>query len=188
MTNTRSSHLDFNRRGLWIACGVLAALLLAGSAGLPAASKGATLQIEMKDGRSLKGELLAVRGEELLLLSDAGTEARAGIRDVARYCVVRKDHFVRILSKCMLGGLALGTLGALPFANGRTDFDSIGVAFMGGAGLALGTVIGILAGASSSACSFTPTHVEKDAWVEKTLRRLRKQARFGGEEVRPAVE
>jgi hypothetical protein len=89
---------------LWLALAII-------MTGLPLAAgerRGATVEVTMTDGRLVKGELLSVKGDALLLYiqgSDRGE--RLDLQQVDKVRLLRKSKFLRGLGIGLLAGLAL---------------------------------------------------------------------------------
>jgi hypothetical protein len=116
--------------------------------------RGANLVVTLKDGQQIKGELIAVKPDSLLLLDSAGADQSVDLAGIRSVRIVRR-------SKALLGaacGLLAGLVGTAIFASGQEEPDdpleAIGegmevagaaVAY-GGIGLGLGIGGGLLAG------------------------------------------
>lgn len=166
------------RRRPWLPA-VLAVSLLASPAGLFAARHGATLRLDLLDGRRLQGELLAVKGEALLLLGDSGSEAQAAIGDVAELRIVRGNRVGKGLVAGLVTGFVVGCLYALPYALG--DDEGYGLLWMGMAGSIFGgagAVVGAGAGLISGSDETVRCRDRNAAWRSALLNRLQRLARF----------
>lgn len=164
------------RRGFLAA---LAVLLLAAPAGLPAERHGASLRLELLDGRRLQGELLAVKGEVLLLLGDSGSEVQAAIGDVAGMRIVRPNRVGKGLLKGLTIGFVTGCLVGLMAA--REDDEGYELMWMGMAGGMFGgagAVVGAGAGLISSSDEIIRCRDRNAAWRSAMLDRLQRLARF----------
>ncbi len=165
------------RRGAILAA--LALLIAVAPAGLFAIRDGATLRLRLLDGRRLEGELLAVKGEELVLMGWSGSEARVAIGEVAEMRIERGNR----VSKGLVGGLAvgfaLGTLIALPstFSHGN-EYWVLPVLICGGLGGGFGAIIGTVAGVIGSGNDTIRPQGRDAAWRTVALQRLRRLARF----------
>lgn len=162
---------------------VLAVLLLAAPAGLAAQRYGATLRIEMLDGRQMQGELLAVKGETLILQARSGSEAKADIRDVARVRIMRPNRVGKGLVAGMLTGFAVGCLIVLPFTlSDSNEYSVLPLIVYGGMFGGAGGAIGAGAGLISSASETIQCQGRSDAWRILALKRFQRLARFRDEE------
>ena len=112
--------------------------------------RGARLLIEKKDGAVIKGELLTVKEENLILMEESSSNGvTVNLQDVKSVKIVNRGRAVLIL-ECALGGAAVGAVAG--FATGtRSQSVSAGVhktdnTLLGaGAGVAVGALLGILA-------------------------------------------
>ena len=76
---------------------VFSVLMLSGSL-FAKEKKGASVEIQKKDGQLVQGELISVKENSLLILdSDSGADVTVFIRDISEIRVVKK-------SKVLLGG------------------------------------------------------------------------------------
>jgi hypothetical protein len=176
---TKKTDLVFaRRRRPWLPA-ALAVLLLAAPAGLFAARHGATLRLDLLDGRRLQGELLAVKGETLLLLSDSGSEAQAAIGEVAVMRIVRPNRVGKGLVSGLLTGFAVGCLVGL--TAGLDDDEGYTLLWMGIAGSVFGSagaVVGAGAGLISSSDETIDCRKRDAARRSALLERLQRLARF----------
>jgi hypothetical protein len=159
--------------------GALAALLLAAPTGLAAERHGATLHLDLRDGRRLQGELLAVKGDILLLLGDSGCEAQAAIGDVAVVRIVRRNRVGKGLVRGLAAGFAVGSLIGLTAA--LADDEGYGLLWMGMAGSMFGgagAVVGAGAGLLASSNEMISCRERDAAWRSALLNRLQRLARF----------
>ncbi|HOW85334.1 MAG TPA: hypothetical protein P5119_08185 [Candidatus Aminicenantes bacterium] len=116
--------------------------------------RGSNLVVTLKDGRSVEGELIAVKPDSLLLFSDAAKDESVDLAGISSIRIIRK-------SKAGLGaicGLLAGVAGTVIYASAQKEtedpwiglWQGIGVMGAGvmfiGSGLGLGIVAGLLAG------------------------------------------
>jgi hypothetical protein len=110
--------------------------------------RGANLVITLKDGQQIKGELIAVKTDSLLLLSPSRKDESVNTVDIKSIKVVRKSRagtgFVLGLVSGILVGVLWGHNQPDPEENGAT---SIGALWGGGVGALIG--LGVGAAASS---------------------------------------
>jgi hypothetical protein len=162
-------------RGLVLALAVSLAL----PAGLAAERHGATLRLELLDGRRLQGELLAVKGEVLLLLGESGSEEQAAIGEVAVMRIVRPNRVGKGLVAGLVTGFVVGCLIALPYALSDDEgFGLLGMGLAGGYFGGAGAVVGAGAGLISSSDETIPCRERNAAWRSALLDRLQRLARF----------
>lgn len=147
------------RAGVWrtAAASALALALLAPAA-FPKEKAGAHVRLVRADGTAVEGELLTVKGRELILRTYSGsegvTEAVDGLTEVR---IVRKAQVLKSTGRgFLIGGLGGAAFGALIAGDGtrQTDWIDIGPrnagegAVLGGVCLGvLGGVVGLVAGA-----------------------------------------
>jgi len=148
------------------------------SVNLYAKKRGAKLIITKLDGQLIKGELITVKPNSLLLLDAEGKDVSVGIADIKVITIVKK-------SKATLGAgigfLVCGGVGALiapnlqPWSNGRELGWTLLIGAIGGAGgLLIGGITGALLGTDKT------IHFEgmTDLEIQKTLDKLSKKARI----------
>ena len=138
--------------------------------------RGAKLLITKKDGQQIKGELITVKPNSLLLLDTEGKDVSVGIADIKVIRIVKK-------SKALLGaGLGLIILGggtALSIAIfGTWESDEVlDVALFGGAiGAAAGLLIGGVTGALLGKDKTIQIEGMSDLYIQEALDKLRKKA------------
>lgn len=165
---------------------LIAVLLLSGIA--PAAEKksGNTLALTLKNGQTIKGELLTVKGDRLILLdanSLAGAEIRIG--DVARVRVMKKSHWLPGLGLGLLIGGASGAVLGLLSGDDQSGFlpFSAGQKAAGGAlGLGLlGAPVGGIIGAITGIDETMDVGALPASQIDQVLNKLKQRARVAGE-------
>ena len=140
--------------------------------------RGAKIVIQKKDGQQVRGELLAVKKDSLLLLSDFRTDVSVDIKDVKVIKIVRK-------SKALIGLLAGGALGALlglatykkPVKKGMITLD-FGPEYVAVGGGFLGGLIGLCIGAVVGTDETIQIEGKSDSEIKEALEKLRKKARI----------
>jgi len=143
--------------------------------------KGAELIIQKIDGQRVRGELIAVKKNSLLLKDYySGTDATVGIDDIRVITIVKK-------SKLLEGGLIGLLLGAVVgYAVGYPQGSEIGISFSkaeaGGIGAAIGGGIGALIGVGIGAAIRADKEIQiegrSDSEIKWYLEKLRKKARI----------
>jgi hypothetical protein len=140
--------------------------------------QGDVVKIQKKDGNQIKGELIAVKQNSLLLLDTEGKDASIDITDI-RVIWIKKSKTGKGAAYGALWGAAIpaalfGIMG-LTFSGG---FElSVWIAVVGGAaalGAFLGAAIGIGAGTDTTIL----LEGMSDSETQKTLDKLRKRARI----------
>jgi hypothetical protein len=144
---------------------------------------GNVLVLKMKDGQVGKGELLAVKGDRLILMDpDTLTDANIGIGDIARIKVVKKSKFLLGLGIGWLPGAAIGA--AIGHSKGDDkpgwfSFTAETKAFADGlVGGLLGALFGGAIGAALSADESIDTGSLSPQEWDKVLNRLKDFARI----------
>jgi hypothetical protein len=138
--------------------------------------QGAQLVITKTDRTEIKGELIAVK-ENLLLLMDSlsGADVSADIREVIRIGIIKESRFTNGLLYGLLAGGSYGAImgmGSSDYGNGN---DALVTALIsGGAGVVIGGIIGLAIG------KYETIQIEGSPPEELALIRekLRKKARF----------
>jgi hypothetical protein len=119
--------------------------------------RGAELVVQKKDGQIVRGELIAVKENSLLMLV-SGVDLSVDIRDVKVITIVKKS---KILEGAGTGLLVFGGVGALlglasgDDKTGIFGFSAVDKALLGGsllgiAGLVIGGICGALSGTDRS--------------------------------------
>lgn len=156
----------------------LAIILLAIPDGLSARDKrGADLVVTKLDGTQVAGELIAVKPESLLLLSESRdlSIARGEVRTVR---IVRRSHGALFAG---IGGAAGAVVGATAGAyifNSNSDDQPAGLT-SGLAFGALGALAGLLANAVITGDSHFPIEGRPEEDVARLWERLRRYSREG---------
>jgi len=152
---------------------LLVVFLLIFSVDLPAKERrGAELVVTKNDGQVLKGELIAVKQNSVLLLSPEGADVSVDIKDIDIIKIAKKS---KVLKGAGIGFLAGAGIGALL---GGADPDTEGMALIwagifGAAGLLIGTIVG----AAVSPYKEIKIKGKSDPEINKILEKLRRQAR-----------
>ncbi len=124
--------------------------------------KGAELAIAKSDGGQLQGELIAVRGETLILLV-GGLDASVDLGEIGHITVVRKSRALQGMGYGALAGLGAGLVTGLASQDDPPGFFSLTKSEKGMvAGIlvgGLGVIIGLIGGATAG--------IDKEISVEK---------------------
>ena len=145
----------------------------------PGQEPGAKVIIQKKDGRQVKGELIAVKQNSLLLLDTEGKDESIDIADIRVITIVKKSK----VGKGALYGLLIGgVIGALEGIREGKDgfiFSSSELAAMGGLvfGL-LGALLGAGIGAAAGKDKTIQIEGMSDSEIQEALDKLRKKARI----------
>jgi len=142
--------------------------------------KGADLIIQRTNGTQVRGELIAVKQNSLLLLErDSGTDVTVDIGDIEVITIVKKSEALLV----GFTGLVLG--GFIGYMVGRGYGSKSGFMFSkeeaGGLGAAIGGVssalIGALIGAVVGKDETIQIEGKSDSEIQEILEKLRKKAR-----------
>jgi hypothetical protein len=146
--------------------------------------RGAKLVITKKDGQQIRGELITVKPNSLLLLDAEEKDVSIDIRDIKVIRIVKKS---KVLKGIGLGLLIGGGTGALIGFSGGVDSDvflaststAAEKALLGGIAFgALGLLIGGIVGLASKGEKTIQIENMTDSEIQKTLDKLRKKARI----------
>jgi small nuclear ribonucleoprotein (snRNP)-like protein len=144
---------------------------------LYAKKRGAKLIVTKKDGQQIKGELITVKPNSLLLLDTEGKDVSVDIEEIKVIRVVKK---LGVLKGALAGWLIGGGVGVLlgfmfPYNEGEINLRPIWYAFLGGgSGILLGGIVGAFAGADKTIQIEGMT----DSEIQEALDKLRKKARI----------
>lgn len=114
--------------------------------------KGATVIITLRDGRTARGELIAVKPKSILILDPVGKDASFDLTEIAVVKVFRKSKAGKgALTGFLIGAGAGITAGILAAGTGGdSDFDrKLGAFYFGTIGGVLGLLGGLMAGVSA---------------------------------------
>lgn len=162
-----------------IVAGMLVLSLLALSSGLSAKERrGATLVITKLDGARVRGELIAVKPESLLLLTDRSADASVALADIREVRVIRRSHALLFAT---IGGAASAIPGALVGLYTGGGDDDPGPATTRGAVVygAAGALVGLLVNSWFSADPRFDVAGARPEAVAKFWERLRSRSREG---------
>jgi hypothetical protein len=158
--------------------------------------KGADLIIQKKNGAQVRGELIAVKQNSLLMLErDSGADVTIPINDIQVIQIVKKSQlFLGVLA----GGLIAGAFGTIvegsrepykpsgsytgPYPEfyygirGAFDdmFSGLGIAI----GVLIGAIVGGIAGAAAGTDKKIQTRGRSDSAIQEILKELSKKARI----------
>jgi len=132
--------------------------------------RGAKLIITKTDGRNIRGELITVKENSLLILDTEGKDVSVGIVDIKVVRIVKKSKFLQSLGIGLLIGAAGGAL--LGYSGGH-DALYLGIGF----GF-IGLLIGGISYASTGKDEKIKIERMTDSEIQETLYKLRKKARI----------
>jgi len=168
------------------ACFLVVALILPHPVSASGRKSGQTLFILMKDGRTIEGELLAVKGDRLIIMDSsslAGIEVQIG--EALHLQVRKKSKFFQGLGIGLLSGAAAGALIGLLSGDDEGGWFSMtagekalaGALGLGILGAPIGGIAGAIAGIDESIDLTEMTPVQKDL----ILKKLKSHARMADE-------
>ncbi len=148
--------------------------------------RGATLLIKKKDRQLIKGELITVKPNSLLLLDTEGKDVSVDIADIKVIRVMKKSQFwVGALSGFLMGGAFGASLG-ISYAEKEKSKPGLLAGYMAdwailgyGIGLgAIGALLGGLIGAAVGTDKTIQIEGRPDLEINEVLEKLRKKARI----------
>jgi hypothetical protein len=139
--------------------------------------RGVDLIVTFRDGRQLRGELVAVKKDALLLVNPVGMDESVVVADISSIRIPKKSRVLTgLLAGFLIGGIAGGVIG---HKSGQGDpWDEKmgtagGIILFGG----LAGLLGLAAGAAMGSDETIRFEKMTDSDVEKALHRLRSKAR-----------
>ena len=141
--------------------------------------RGAELEILKIDAQRVRGELIAVKQDSLLLLKTEGSDVSVNIVDVKSVLIIKKSKFLKgmgigFLSGALLGGL-LGAIGGEE--NETWPREAIALLFAG-IGSGTGLLVGGILGANAGKDKVLQIWGKSDSELKVILEELRKNARI----------
>ena len=149
---------------------------------LYAKKRGAKLIVTKLDGQQIKGELITVKPNSLLLLDTEGKDVSVGIADIKVIRIVKKSKVLQGLVFGLLIGAGLGALYGL-----STDEDPMGwyvvkagtnAIYWAPVLAAPGILIGGIFGAAAGTDKIIQIEGRHPSSIEFILKKLRKKARI----------
>lgn len=139
--------------------------------------RGAKLIVTKKDGQQIRGELITVKPNSLLLLDTEGKDVSVDISDIKAIRVVKKSSGTRL----PLIGLLIGCVGGAIFGilyQGLPEYRALYVpSFSFSLGI-LGMIVGGYAGEITGADKTIRMEGMTDPQIQKTMDYLHKKARI----------
>ena len=145
--------------------------------------RGADLIIQKTDGQQVRGELIAVKENSLLLLErDSGADVTVDIGEVSSIRILKKSKILSGAWKGLLifggAGALLGTYWSVTDEGFRDEYGAlfapiICIGFFGGIGLLLGAIVGAASGIDET----IQMQYKSDSEIQESLEKLRKKAR-----------
>ncbi len=145
--------------------------------------RGATLIITKTDGQRIKGELITVKPNLLLLLNTEGKDVSVDIEEIEVIRVVKKSKFLLGAGLGILIGGGLGTLIGVKLSARAEGWEWFGGEGITGAEIALcGIIAGLIIGGLEGATAGTDKTIQIEGMPPKTIEfnldKLRKKARI----------
>jgi hypothetical protein len=177
MGNLKNGFVPARRWRLFLSA--LAVGILAAPSGLTAARHGVDLRLLLLDGTQLRGELLAVKGEDLLVQGRSGSGIQVGIRDIAEVHIVRENRVGKGIIGGLAAGFALGCLISIPYmAEEHNEMGLYPLVVLGGVGGGFGALAGLGAGLIASSDEKIYCRDRSESWRNVALKRFQRLARF----------
>lgn len=151
--------------------------------------RGAEIVVEKRDGSSVRGELLIIKGRDIYVLDAMSAEVRVGIDEINTIRVVRKSQLGKHILKTTLFGAGVGAIiGAIIGLSDTKSSQSFNYSInispgagalvfailLGGAGLVVGTI----AGMASSKDEVFNLNNRSEAEINRILVRLAPLSRY----------
>lgn len=161
--------------------------LLALSSNLMAKERrGADLLIQKKDGKQVRGELIAVKQNSLLLKdSESGADESVDIKDVKVIKIVKKSLTYELgIGGFLLGAITLGLLHSEIVKREEVKGEEIGKATQhqvwrtSGLGGVIGSLAGIIIGTAVGIDKTIQIEGKPDSEIKEILEKLRNKARI----------
>lgn len=154
---------------------LVAAVMLLWSNALAKERRGATVVIAKKDGVEMRGELIAVKKDSLIVVDTNGQSETVEPAEIRQ--VEMKTKATRNIGKGVLLGLAAGAVvGALMADDPEVAPRWAGALYVGAIGAGAGGVAGLVAGAAKSRKIIT-IEGRSENELAQALAKLRKSAR-----------
>ena len=143
--------------------------------------RGADIIIQKIDGQRVKGELIAVKQNSLLLReSSSGADVTAVVSDMKTITIVKKSNTLKRGGLGLLLGSGLGALAGLMMVQ-QFNLDDEARSYTVFYGVAFGAGLGLLSGGISGALSAKDKTIQiegnSEAEIKEILEDLRKKAR-----------
>jgi hypothetical protein len=148
----------------------------------PDQKPGVKLVIQKTDGQQVRGELIAVKQNSLLLKeSESGADVSVDIADIKTITIVKKSKVGKGAGFGFLGGASLGVVIGLASGDDPPGFMSYTAgdkaAFLGIAFGLIGMILGAAEGASAGADQKIQIEGKSDSEIKEILEDLREKAR-----------
>lgn len=148
--------------------------------------RGAQLLIQKKDGQQVRGELITVKEDSLLLLdSETGADVSVDIKDVKVIKIVKKSLTYELgISGFLLGGITLGIFHSQIVKGEEVKEGETGKATQhqvwrtSGLGALIGSLAGIIIGTVVGIDKTIQIEGKSDSQIKEIFEKLRKKARI----------
>ena len=139
--------------------------------------RGAKLIVTKKDGQQIKGELITVKPNSLLLLDTEGKDVSVGIGDIKVIRIAKKSKVLMGIGLGLLIGAGTGAL--IGYGGGGGDYGpGFGALFGGIISGAIGLLVGGTLGFASGIDNIIQLEGMSDSEIRYALDYLRKKARI----------
>jgi len=136
--------------------------------------RGSMVEVTMTDGRMVRGELLAVKGHNLIIHDKARDQGfTVNIEQVSKIWIKKKSQFLSGLASGLIAGVGLGAILYACTTERDGSLRAFALVLPSFAAIPTGALIGVLKGLS------VKMHIRKDepVQIEECLRYLQKHAR-----------
>jgi hypothetical protein len=141
--------------------------------------KGADLIVQRKDGTQVRGELIAVKENSLLLMErDSGADLTIDIGDISAITILKKSKYLSGAGLGFLIGAGAGAIHGATAANindSRFGWTVLFAAVLGCAGALLGFIVAF---AASGKTKVIQIEGKSDSEIKEILEKLCKKARI----------
>ena len=156
---------------------ILAMLMILANQPLSAARqrRGSTVEVTMTDGRMVRGELLAVKGHNLIIHDKARDQGfTVNIEQVSKIWIKKKAQFLSGLASGLIVGVGLGAILYACTTERDGSLRALALVLPSFAAIPAGALIGVFKGLS------VKIHVKREepVQIEECLRYLQKHARY----------
>jgi hypothetical protein len=168
-----------NRRSHKPLATILASLVLLLPGPLSARERrGADISVALKDGRTVSGELIAVKPDALLLVDTAGKDESVGLADISTVRIFKKHRPGRgVLYGTLIGAAGAGLVGYAVVPK-STDYPVLTALQFGFLGAVLGGFIGLVSQSGGDSGTEVVIAGRPEAEVDAALARMSRYARL----------
>jgi hypothetical protein len=168
-----------NRRSHKPLATILASLVLLLPGPLAARERrGADISVALKDGRTVSGELIAVKPDSLLVVDTAGKDESVGLADITTVRIFKKHRPGRgVLYGTLIGAGGAGLVG-YALVSKSTEYPVLSAMYFGFLGAVVGGFIGLVSQSGNDLGTEIVIAGRPEAEVEGALAKLSRFARL----------